>query len=51
MVEFKPPKYESSGSGMGPACSQCGVIVDDQARHTSWHESLARLLGLVGGDE
>lgn len=47
---MKAPTYESSGSGRGPACSICGCVVDDEARHTSYHAALARILGLEGDE-
>lgn len=31
-------EYESiSGSGFIVACSECGAVVRDQEKHTSWH--------------
>lgn len=43
---MKAPTYGFSGKGQGLACSQCGAVVDDQDKHTSWHAALARILGL-----
>jgi hypothetical protein len=41
--------FTPTGSGEGMACSICGCLVDSKAtdKHVSFHESIARLLGIV----
>lgn len=43
---MKRPVYVQTGSGRGDCCSICGCLVDNPDKHDSWHEALARLLGL-----
>lgn len=47
---MKPPKYTSLVEGGEVVqCSICGCVVAHQANHTSFHDALARLLGIVDG--
>lgn len=45
---MKAPKYTASGAD-DFECSICGCLVVDQDRHTSFHEALVRMLGIVDG--
>lgn len=45
---MKAPVFISTGSGEGMCCSICGCLVDSKStdKHHSFHEALARLLGI-----
>lgn len=45
---MKAPKY-TAPPGDAVQCSICGCLVADQERHTSFHEALVRMLGIVDG--
>lgn len=45
---MKLPTYLTTGMYDVVRCSICGCLVDDQARHTSFHEALARHFSLEG---
>jgi hypothetical protein len=47
---MKGPKYVPIPRTMYSSCSICGGIIADQKKHTSFHQSLARLLGLEVDD-